>query len=167
MHKLALFDVGIGFPLQSQSWLQHCVILLYQGIFSLAYWIAINWSHKIGNKLFKLCFVPWLFHSIGPTPYDTLHRPLEEMDVYQCYPYFNFWRNYLLDTMESIEPKTPSCPTLFLFGKRKNAMFHSKSFGDWLKSTPGCSVRSLDCGHWITRMAPTVAADDLKEFIKS
>lgn len=167
VESLILFDVGVGFPLEPHSWTQFGFIALYQGLFCLAYVISRHLSHSLGNRVFKFCFLPQLYHSLGPTPCEIMPRPTRDIDVKFCYPYFNFWYSYLFDASKCTNPIFPSCPVFFLYGRKKNAMFHSKLFEQRLRSTPGCAVRAMDCGHWITIAEPVASASLLKEFIRN
>jgi len=52
-------------------------------------------------------------------------------------------------TVLSSKMKTRTCPVFFMYGTKKNVMFHSEHFVDTLNKTEGCRVKSYDCGHWV------------------
>ena len=45
-------------------------------------------------------------------------------------------------------------PALFIYGRRKPFMFHSRSWLEQLAGAPGCAVQGLDTGHWVMRQKP-------------
>ena len=52
-------------------------------------------------------------------------------------------------TVLSSKSKTRTCHVFFMYGTKKNVMFHSKHFVDTLSKTEGCRVKAYDCGHWV------------------
>ena len=42
----------------------------------------------------------------------------------------------------------PDCKTLFLYGTKKNIMFHSEGFLRYLRNAPGCAAMGIEGGHW-------------------
>ncbi|CAK9015230.1 unnamed protein product [Durusdinium trenchii] len=66
------------------------------------------------------------------------------------YPYVHF-----LTGLGFREPKLtagavlPSCPCLFMYGKRKPYMFHSAAWERHLRSRSDCEVIPVNAGHWL------------------
>jgi pimeloyl-ACP methyl ester carboxylesterase len=44
---------------------------------------------------------------------------------------------------------TPTCPVLFIYGKRKPFMFHSSAWAEGLASRAGSRAVGFDTGHWV------------------
>jgi hypothetical protein len=68
-----------------------------------------------------------------------------------CYPYYYIHRNFLLELLGAQQPvhpqhidgnaKFPSCPCLFLFGKKKPIKFHDPAWERGLNLRDDCHVR--------------------------
>lgn len=74
------------------------------------------------------------------------------------YPYFYFWRGMFLSRWRSslLGYYKPTCPVLYLYGKRKPVMFHSER---WLKIVAESGGRSegIDgAGHWFMETHPDI-----------
>lgn len=149
VESIVCFDVGIMRkpPLKSVI-----VILFYQMWFCTSYATALI-SRWLGQFLLMFFFIV-LSPLVGPAPYDTLHRGLQEVDVRMCYPYIQFYfgkRGYFrVGPKKMTRPRFPSgIPVCFLFGRKKNTMFHTDDFLSQLDETPGCRWKSYDAGHWL------------------
>lgn len=160
--RLVLFDIGVVTKPPLMDMLR---IVFYQWYFALTYAISQLLSKFIAKMilLFFFLFISWT--PLAPCPWDKPPRNRNEVDVQQCYPYWYFWfgkHGYLrLGPKKMLRPVFPTCPTFFAYGKKKNVMFHGKSFEDRLHKTDGCRVRAYDCGHWILTSVerPTVLID--------
>jgi pimeloyl-ACP methyl ester carboxylesterase len=51
-------------------------------------------------------------------------------------------------------PFEPTCPMLFMYGRKKPFMFHSQEWAGKLLQTPGNQVLGFDTGHWIMTQQP-------------
>ncbi len=74
------------------------------------------------------------------------------------YPYFYFWRAMLLPRWKHslLGYYRPTCPVLYLYGKRKPVMFHSER---WLKIVADSGGRSegiAGAGHWFMETHPDI-----------
>jgi pimeloyl-ACP methyl ester carboxylesterase len=48
----------------------------------------------------------------------------------------------------------PACPVLFLYGRRKPVMFHTKAWLEELQKRNGSRVVEFDTGHWVMLQQP-------------
>lgn len=108
--RLVTIDIGIvNFPKLSQVF----YLVFYQWAFAWCYFFSQVLGKSVGNALFyAFLMLLYICPFLGPAPYDKPPRPLSELRVDMCYPYYRFWVNYL--TGRQIMPKFPSCPVLFL-----------------------------------------------------
>lgn len=148
--EIICFDVGIVRKPPIKSVI---IILFYQMWFCASYAIATLISRWLGQFLLMFFFI-FLSRFIGPAPYDTLHRPVQEVDVRMCYPYIQFYfgeRGYFrAGPKKMARPRFPSgIPFFFMFGRKKNTMFHTDDFLDQLDEAPGCRWKAYEAGHWL------------------
>lgn len=85
-------------------------------------------------------------------------RPASELTSWMNYPYRNIWSDLFSGRgKELTKGYWPTCPLLFVYGKKKPFMFHSAAWVDHVRkngtSTPGrgSEVVGLECGHWVTK----------------
>lgn len=157
--KLIALDVGLGL---SKSTKDIFLVVFYQWWFAFSYIISQLISTVLGNIIFKLFFfIPFLKY-IAPTPHDKIHRPQSEVNVHLCYPYYHIWKSIAFSTLKI--PKFPTCPMLFIYGTRKNVMFHSPGFLKRLDATDGCKSLAVDAGHWVTHFQPEIVSEQALKF---
>lgn len=74
------------------------------------------------------------------------------------YPYFYFWRGMLLPRWKSslLGYYQPTCPVLYLYGKRKPVMFHSERWLKIIADTGGRSEGIDGAGHWFMETHPDI-----------
>lgn len=53
------------------------------------------------------------------------------------YPYFMFWFGGTQSYRRQLQPFTPYCPLLFIYGRRKPLMFHARSWAEDLRNRQG------------------------------
>jgi pimeloyl-ACP methyl ester carboxylesterase len=51
-------------------------------------------------------------------------------------------------------PFRPDCPMLFIYGRRKPLMFHSRDWADALARRPASRVHAFETGHWVMTQDP-------------
>ena len=88
-------------------------------------------------------------------------RNVKEVTVSMTWPYYSLFRHVLFD--ETIIPKIPSCPILFVYGKNKNIMFHNCL--DELLNRKDCVIRGLLCGHWVMVEKSTMCIDIMEQYL--
>lgn len=142
--KLILCDVGMKRQFQS-SW-DALTNIFYQVCFAIAYVVSQTMGEFAGELLFKSTLSLGVLHMIGPCPHDVLHIPPENLTVLQCYPYYHLWRRILTKSLPKIG--FPTCPLLFMYGLKKNCMFHDDEYLKKIAATDGCSSVGMDAGHW-------------------
>ena len=101
------------------------------------------------------------FPFIAPTR-DKVRRDEKEVTSHLCYPYAHFW------LWGGIKMKTryPNCPFLFMYGKRKNIMFHNEATIQKINEDDNASWRDFKGGHWFFDEEPEEVADEIKKFLK-
>jgi cis-3-alkyl-4-acyloxetan-2-one decarboxylase len=115
------------------------IVLAYQ------WWLALAWvvGGRLGDGMTRWIARWWKI------PSD--HRFISSC---MTYPYYRTWfggrRNYGPQWRRFV----PSCPVLFLYGKRKPVMFHTQAWIDVLRTRPANRVVEFDTGHWIMLQQP-------------
>lgn len=66
------------------------------------------------------------------------------------YPYFIQWTGTHGSYRNTLDV-APTCPMLFIYGKRKPFLFHSPAWAAELASRPGSRVVGLQARHWVMR----------------
>jgi pimeloyl-ACP methyl ester carboxylesterase len=66
------------------------------------------------------------------------------------YPYYLQWSGAL----RQAKVFRPTCPMLFIYGKRKPFMFHSQPWAESVAASPGSQVLEFDTGHWVMTKKP-------------
>jgi pimeloyl-ACP methyl ester carboxylesterase len=156
--KLVLLDVGRGIDPSARG---KMVAIYYQLAFESHYFLFKTLGYTIGNLCFKL-FSKFTPRFLWPVPYDKMHRPADEMSVHLCYPYYYLWSSVF--RLKPIRISFPKCPVLFLYGTKKNCLFHDDHFLKKLDATAGCRHLSLECGHWVTHFEPKVCFSEIVNF---
>ena len=138
--KIVGVDIGDGASLRrSLSMRERLMVLTYQ------WWLALAWV-------------------IGGAPGDWMTRamaralrcpsPQALIGSRMSYPYYMFWFGGAQAYRRHARRFNPSCPMLFIYGRRKPLMFHAKSWEDELLKTKGNAVVPFDTGHWIMTAQP-------------
>jgi len=140
------------------------VICFYQWCFATSFLVSALLGTAAGEALFVLASVALrLLPFLSPCPHERLPRPVKDIKVRMCYPYLRIWLDVF--TGRNVHPRFPAVPFLYLFGERKNVMFHSPSFLRRLDNTPGCRWRSFACGHWMMHSEADGVADEVRRFL--
>lgn len=113
-------------------------------LFVMAYQVTLALLWKLGGRIgdrLSRSFARVLGARSEP---DRIHAGMG-------YPYWNTWFGRG-NPDNKIQPFKPTCPMLFIYGRRKPAMFHTASWLDWLrKQRPENRVLEFDTGHWVMR----------------
>lgn len=160
INRLVLLDVGQN--LEPSSMKEAFVISFYQIWFAASFVMAKLVHTRVADLIFKSFFVI-MPRSFNPTPHDYKHRPASDIHVGMCYPYYHMWRGIL--TGKSLRPRFPSqTPTLFIYGARKNCMFHGPKFLRRLEKSQGAWLELSKAGHWVTHFEPEICAEQITKF---
>ena len=171
--RMIMLDVGTSID---YTFINVFIILLYQLWFSFAYLVSQTISHHLGHVIFLMYSI--VSPLVGPVP-DRPSRKLREISVTQCYVYYQFWRAMIFSRKQVMRPRFPTCPTLFMYGTKKRASFHSKSFLEHLnrqgldmcdeyssrRSKPRCRQVALNCGHWVQRDCADEVYKEIADFL--
>lgn len=123
-------------------------------IFAYQIWLALAWSlgragaHRLANHMTRSMARAMRC----PTPPDKIKWTMN-------YPYAMRWLG-VAGSLRGAAQVMPTCPMLYLYGKRKPFMFHSPQWLSWLQGRPGSAVLALASGHW-------VMVDQKEEFLAS
>lgn len=161
--RIVLIDVGI--VKASCSW-STLLIIFYQWTFSFAYVLSQIFGRAAGKSVLAIfylvtSFLPFL--RVSPDD-KNLHRNKDEVNVEMCYIYFQFWKEFFKN-FRLIKPNFPVCKMLYLFGRKKNAMFHSQGFLDRINQTKGCHYVGYNCGHYPQHDCVNDVAAEIQHFL--
>ena len=62
-------------------------------------------------------------------------------------------------------PFRPHCPMLFVYGKRKPFLFHSRAWAEELARRPGSRVEAFETGHWVMTKEPARFQQVVREWL--
>ena len=172
--RMVMLDVGTSID---YSFFNVFIILFYQLWFSIAYLVSQTINGHLGQVVFLMYSI--VSPLVGPVS-DRPSRKLREISVTQCYVYYQFWKAMIFSRKQVMRPRFPSCPTLFLYGTKKRASFHSKRFLEHLdkqhlemcdeysskSSKPRCKQVPLSCGHWVQRDCVDEVYKEVSEFLQ-
>ena len=114
-------------------------------VFVYQVWLALAW--KIGGTLgtrMTRAMARWL--GCPAAPAGITHR--------MNYPYAMQWLG-VAGGLARAAPVQLSMPMMFVYGKRKPFMFHSRRWLAHLEAQPTNAVLGLPCGHWVMLDQPT------------
>lgn len=171
--KMIIFDIGVVKKPPTGDALR---IVFYQIWFAVAFFITqlppsafFRWIGDLCMVLYNLLF-SWT--PICPTN-EQLPRGILNVTALQCYPYYYFWLGpsgfIRLGPKKMLRPRTPDCPTLFFYGKKKNLMFHSEDFLTQIRNREDSSVVTMpNSGHWMmtTREDSEVVIKEILAFVE-
>lgn len=126
-------DAGSRRHLSELSILSKAIIASYQ------LYLAAAW--RIGGRMGDA--MSRLFARVIRAPAST-----REIHAGMAYPYAVTWFGVAGGRPDS-PPRPPDLPMLFIYGKRKPFMLHSRAWERDLASRPGSSVVALPAGHWM------------------
>ena len=82
-----------------------------------------------------------------------------------CYPYYQIWKDVFQGKV--MRPTYPSdIPLLYLYGSKKNMMFHTPSFLKQIEESKSSRWRSFDCGHWLMNYETEGVNNEIEAFFK-
>lgn len=130
------------------------------------------------GKLMVMAYQLWLALAwrLGPTLGDPMTRafvrripcPAEPATVSSRmnYPYWIQWTGAQggYPERKSFEPP---CPMLFVYGRRKPAMFHSEPWARDIAARPSCKVLQLPAGHWVMSDASQAFNEAVLDWLQS
>jgi pimeloyl-ACP methyl ester carboxylesterase len=116
------------------------VVLAYQ------WWLALSW--KIGGRIGHAMSVQMARWMKSPSDPRFIHSGM-------AYPYYVAHFGGQQAYRRQMQSFKPACPMLFLYGRRKPVMFHTRA---WLEELPALrkenQVLAFDTGHWIMLQQP-------------
>jgi pimeloyl-ACP methyl ester carboxylesterase len=168
--KLILFDVAMFHDVgKDRSVYDILVSLVYQLWFGFSFFLSRVFFNALGSIVFKSYFVickilPFMMTLISPlVKGDRCPRHYSEVRVDFTYPYYSFFRYGLFDSAMWV--RFPSCPMLFIYGKKKNVKFHNAI--DEISKREDCDYLGLgNAGHWVMHEEPTRCITIMIDFLK-
>ena len=149
-----------------------------------SFWIAMPVQLIGYSFIFLVGLLPiqWLDHITFRTD-----RPKEytlQKIIYLQYPYYYFWRGLIRQGPKQFMKTTMSdatlpehvstvgqhkgTPVLYMYGTKKNVMFHDTNAVAWLQrpdQRPSSVVQVDDAGHWLYRQKEDICYDSLCQFL--
>ena len=138
--KIIGVDIGDKSSLQkSITPREQMMVLAYQ------LWLAAAWviGGRLGDRMTRYMA-------------RKIRCPSDPAPISSCmnYPYFTYWFGGRQSYRLQAQRFAPSCPMLFVYGRRKLFMFHAKAWADDLRNKPGNQVVEFDTGHWVMSQQP-------------
>lgn len=126
-------DAGSRRHLAELNILAKAIIVSYQ------LYLAVAWriGGRIGDAMSRL----FAGAVRAPAAAKAIHSGM-------AYPYAVTWFGVAGGRPKS-PPHPPEVPTLFIYGKRKPFMLHSRAWARDVEARPGSSVVALEAGHWM------------------
>jgi cis-3-alkyl-4-acyloxetan-2-one decarboxylase len=138
VEKVVALDVGGQIHLNG-------AMVAYQS-FLAASWLARNALPHVTTRLSQM------FATLVKAP-----KRNGGVDVKMNYLYYFFWRDLLIPKYRDhlLKDYRPNRPVLFLYGKSKPFMFHSKKWEEMLSLRADCEIHGVEkAGHWLMRNRP-------------
>lgn len=108
-------------------------------IFSYQVWLAVAWriGGALGDRMTRFMA-------------RALRSPAKPQLVGSCmnYPYYITWTG-ACGSYKGVVEVAPTCPLLFIYGRRKPFMFHTSEWAAAIAAEPGNQVLGLQTGHWV------------------
>jgi cis-3-alkyl-4-acyloxetan-2-one decarboxylase len=155
-------DIGLNSILCPTSIL---VILAYQAplvaIFLLSRIVPTSFVASLCRNVLRRC-LPWQWcGALGPPLRNVVMRP-----TYHMYPYFTMYRG-MWHTRDLYPVKFTKAPLLYMYGKQKPFMLHSKLYMEKLEQRSDCRSIAYDgAGHWLHTSHPKRMAHDMMQFFQ-
>lgn len=163
VEKIVQLDLTLSKSTEVLSQEGCAVLLAYQWWFALAYLSAQLLGKTFGRLIFHFSVVV-LMPLVSPlVKSEKIPRKLSDSMVNMGYPYYYVWKGILSSSLPPME--FPTCPLLFMYGKKKRCMFHTKKFLEKIDLTEGSSHKSIiDAGHWLMVSHPEIVINEIKSF---
>jgi pimeloyl-ACP methyl ester carboxylesterase len=198
-HKVIFFDVlpsahpKLRLPREKPNVWKGLILMSYTSLFALCHSIQRYISCLLAIPLSLVGYS--VLHLLGLLPIQWLDnetflsdRPKEytlRKIIYMQYPYYYLWRGlmrqgpkqFLKTTLsdatlpENVSADTPNgTPVLYMYGTKKNAMFHDANTVAWLQQHPpnqqsSSVVKVEGVGHWLYRQNEDICYEAICKFI--
>jgi pimeloyl-ACP methyl ester carboxylesterase len=191
--KVVFFDVlppthpKLRIRRETPHLLKSLILMSYTSLFAtshtiqryLSYWLAFL-VHLIGYCiLFVLGILPVRWNDYQTFLSDRPREYTVRKQIYMQYPYYELWRGFLFQgpkkflkttlsdaTLPENVTSVDGTPVLYLYGTKKNAMFHDSNVLAWLQQqNPAAVVHVDDAGHWLYRQKENICYESILKFI--
>ncbi|MBI5257872.1 MAG: alpha/beta hydrolase [Burkholderiales bacterium] len=118
------------------------------GLFAYQAWLALAWGiGRLGAVSLSDRMTRSMARALGcPTPPQGIHAGMN-------YPYYITWTG-THGSYRGVKPFEPLCPMLFLYGRDKPILFHTRGWAERVAGRPGSQVQAFDTGHWVMTQQP-------------
>ena len=120
-------------------------------IFGYQVWLALAWKLGSVSAALGTAMTRWMARAMKcPTAPD-------HVGWFMNYPYAMQWfglKGGFRGAKRVDSGVCLACPLLFIYGKRKPFMFHSKKWADEIAARPHSAVQGLPTGHWVMVQEP-------------
>jgi pimeloyl-ACP methyl ester carboxylesterase len=113
-----------------------------QGLFIAAYQLYLALAWALGGRLGDGMTRRMAMRAQAPSDRSRIRASMN-------YPYAMRWFGARGGGFKHARPLTPAWPTLFIWGTRKLARFHSPQWMAALQARPDCRIVSMKAGHWM------------------
>ena len=119
---------------------------------------------SVATRMFRtLTATMWMYWPMGKN-FDQekdMPRKVKDEDYWKLYPYYQvlFKGERMLEWDDAI-------PTLFIYGTKKWAKFHTEAFLDIVKKMEGNHVVAMDTDHWPQWEKPEEVAKEIEKFLR-
>ena len=118
------------------------MVFAYQAWLALAWVIGGHVSARLGDRMTR-----WMARVLRCRSDPGL------IGWHMNYPYFIQWSGAHGSYRRALRFE-PSCPMLYLWGRKKPFQFHSARWVEALRAKPGCQALEFDTGHWLMTARP-------------
>lgn len=139
-------DAGSPAHRQSLSLKHQFAIFAYQAFLALAWALGGGVSGGVGGRIgdgMARAMVRWMRCPADP----------QYVGANQCFPYFIQWTGAYGSYRHNL-PFKPTCPMLYLYGRRKPFQFQSAPWLAALRAAPGSDALEFSTGHWVMKSKP-------------
>ncbi len=118
------------------------MVFAYQAWLALAWVIGGHVSARLGDRMTR-----WMARVLRCRSDPGL------IGWHMNYPYYIQWSGAHGSYRRALRFE-PSCPMLYLWGRKKPFQFHSARWVEALRAKPGCQALEFDTGHWLMTAKP-------------
>lgn len=127
------------------------------GILGYQLWLALAWriGGRAGDGMTRR-----MARLLGcPTDPARIHAGMN-------YPY-DIARTGSHGSYKHLRPVQPAWPLMFVYGRRKPLMFHSRAWAEALHAQPRHRVLAFDTGHWVQVQQPQAFNEAVEDWLRA
>ncbi len=124
-------------------------------VFAYQAWLALAWrlGGALGDRMTR-----WMARALRcPSDPQLIHSGM-------CYPYYIQWVGAYGSYRHALRFE-PTCPMLYVWGRKKPFQFHSASWVEQLRQRPGNQALEFNTGHWVMTSKPREFNDAVRAWL--